>query len=234
MLSLCSVASPSKLRRQASVGCIYSWLRAFSVNRIDRSVQHHEYVAWPVAVCAGCEADRGAYAAVEAGNVDWVFSHARSSDATLDGTTPAARTVAVGGRMSASHQTMVLLADIGGASFELHESLLPYHPEHYDIGWIRGPLYVSVPYTWCGLYGKPHANTCCCSLAVAVAVVIGYQVLKRRGSDAPGPSVEEIAKTLRVPGADGSLGGASGGRFSRGGLGSRAGIGSRGGQPAFR
>lgn len=53
---------------------------------------------------------------------------------------------------------------------------------------------------------------------MAVAVVVGYQVLKRRGK-APGPSVEEIAKTLRVPGGDGSSFAASRGMFGGGGVG---------------
>ena len=59
-----------------------------------------------------------------------------------DGVVPTIRTETVGGRMSSSTQTMVLVAAIGGSSLFLHESLLPYSPQHYDIAWIRGPLCV--------------------------------------------------------------------------------------------
>lgn len=139
----------------------------------------------------------------DAAGVRWVLSHTLGKNAGegASATMPAARAVSVGGRMSANTQSMLVVAHIGGSDLFLHESLLPYHPQHYDIGWIRGPL-----------------------LAVAVAVVVGYQILKRRGGK-PAASAEDIANALRVPGADGTSfgqsrrfragrGGSAGGDFS--------------------
>lgn len=124
----------------------------------------------------------------------WLFDHEVGGSSQTGGPIPlpALSSMSVGSRMSATHQSLMAMASVGGKTVDIHESLLPYHPDHYDIGWIRGPL-----------------------LAVAVAVVVGYQVLKRRGSSQAGPSVEEIAKTLRVPSATGTSFGGPRERFRR-------------------
>lgn len=70
-------------------------------------------------------------------------------------------TAAVGPRTGAA--SLLAMSEEGGGKVILYESLLPYNPPVFDIGWLRTILLVG-----------------------GVVVVVGYQVMKRRGSSSQG------------------------------------------------